>query len=73
MNIHGPLLRRNGNQTFEFMRSAFELFFPKLSFSDPRNTRNTVAQSIWIVMELFYDTLMILIEYYVYYTYVLAL
>lgn len=73
MNIHGPLLRRNGNQTFEFMRSAFELFFPKLSFSDPRNTQNTVAQSIWIVMELFYDTLMILTEYYVYYTYVLAL
>lgn len=73
MNIHGPLLRRNGNQTFEFMRSAFELFFPKLSFSDPRNTRNTVAQGIWIVMEIFYDTLMILIEYYVYYTYVLAL
>lgn len=73
MNIHGPLLRRNGNQTFEFMRSAFELFFPKLSFSDPRNTRNTIAQGIWIVMEIFYDTLMILIEYYVYYTYVLAL
>lgn len=73
MNIHGPLLRRNGNQTFEFMRSAFELFFPKLSFSDLRNTRNTVAQGIWIVMEIFYDTLMILIEYYVYYTYVLAL
>lgn len=73
MNIHGPLLRRNGNQTFEFMRSAFELFFPKLSFSDPRNTRNTVAQGIWIVIEIFYDTLMILIEYYVYYTYVLAL
>lgn len=73
MNIHGPLLRRNGNQTFEFMRSAFELFFPKLSFSDLRNTRNTVAQGIWIVIEIFYDTLMILIEYYVYYTYVLAL
>lgn len=61
MNIHGPLLRRNGNHTFEFMRSAFELFFPKLSFSDPRNTRNTVArESIWIIMEIFYDTLMIL-------------